>query len=263
MNDHPIRIHVRDDLHRSRLTVFFRPLLVVPHVFWLLLWAIPVFILFPFMWLTALVIGRLPAPIHHFYCAYFRYAATVAAFAFLTANPFPGFTGTPGRYPVELELPPDPAKQGRLGIFFRGLLAYPAAALAGAVGGVAELAVFGGWWAALFTGHMPRGLRDVTAYYVRYSSQVNGYFLLLTGTYPNSSPVIGTLIEPPLEPAAATPMAPPPAPPVVPPAPVVPSAPAPQFPVVPSAPAPEPAPAPEQAPEAGPEPGPEPSPPES
>jgi hypothetical protein len=215
MNDHPIRIHVRDDLHRSRLTVFFRPLLVVPHMVWVFLWAIPVLVLFPFMWLTALVIGRLPAPIHRFYCAFFRYVTTVYAYAFLTANPFPGFSGTPGSYPVELELPAEPAKQNRFAVFFRGLLALPAAMLAGLVGYLAELAVFCGWWASLITGHMPHGLRDVTAYYIRYNAQVNGYFLLVTGTYPNSSPVVGMLIEPP---SGSVPAAPPPAP-VVPPAP--------------------------------------------
>ena len=36
----PIRLIVTDDLQRSRLTVFFRLLLALPHLFWLYLWGI-------------------------------------------------------------------------------------------------------------------------------------------------------------------------------------------------------------------------------
>ena len=36
--EHPIQLIVTDDLSRSRLTVFFRLLLVIPHWIWLGLW---------------------------------------------------------------------------------------------------------------------------------------------------------------------------------------------------------------------------------
>ena len=41
---HPIRLLVTDDLHRSRLTVFFRLPLSIPHFFWLGLWSIVAFV---------------------------------------------------------------------------------------------------------------------------------------------------------------------------------------------------------------------------
>ena len=37
---HPIQVVVTDDLRRSRLTVFFRGLLVIPHLIVLILWSI-------------------------------------------------------------------------------------------------------------------------------------------------------------------------------------------------------------------------------
>jgi hypothetical protein len=40
MERHPIRVIVEDGLERSRLTVFFRLLLAIPHLIWLLLWSI-------------------------------------------------------------------------------------------------------------------------------------------------------------------------------------------------------------------------------
>jgi hypothetical protein len=44
----PVQVSVRDDLARSRLTVFFRLLLAIPHLLWLYVWASAV-------WLAALV----------------------------------------------------------------------------------------------------------------------------------------------------------------------------------------------------------------
>ena len=57
MNEHPVTLHVMDDLRRSRLTVFFRFLLTIPHLIWLELWAIVVMVVFIPNWLVALIIG--------------------------------------------------------------------------------------------------------------------------------------------------------------------------------------------------------------
>ena len=43
-NQHPVRLLADDDLRRSRLTVFFRLLLVIPHVIVLAVWAIFVYV---------------------------------------------------------------------------------------------------------------------------------------------------------------------------------------------------------------------------
>ena len=40
MDRHPVRLVAGDDLQRSRLTVFFRLLLAIPHAIWFLLWSI-------------------------------------------------------------------------------------------------------------------------------------------------------------------------------------------------------------------------------
>ena len=47
-----------------------------------------------------------------------------------------------------------------------------------------------GWFAALFTGRMPLGLRNAGAYALRYLAQINGYLLLVTGAYPYSGPCL-------------------------------------------------------------------------
>jgi hypothetical protein len=187
--ERPIRIVVDDDLHRSRLTVFFRLLLWLPHFVWLVLWSVAAFLAAGVAWLVALVTGRVPEGLHRFLAAYVRYTAHISAYLLLAANPFPGFTGTAGTYPVDVEIDP-PARQRRLVTFFRLLLGFPAILLEAALGTLAIAAAFLGWFAALVTGRMPRGLRNVVAWSVRYSAEASGYLFLLTDRYPFSGPPV-------------------------------------------------------------------------
>jgi hypothetical protein len=185
---HPVTLDVvGDDERRHRLTVFFRGLLALPHIIWLLLWAIAAVLALIGGWFAALVLGRLPAPLHRFLSARVRYQAQVYGFLYLVANPFPGFVGRNEGYPVRVGIAPA-EPQNRWTIFFRGLLAIPAFVLGGALNGVAGLAAIFGWFAALVTGRMPHGLRNLLAYTLRYQSQVGSYISLLTPRYPYSGP---------------------------------------------------------------------------
>ena len=86
---HPIGLIVTDDLRRSRLTVFFRLLLVIPHYIWLEIWGIALVVTVPVSWLVALFTGRVPKGLHDFDAAYVRYATRVSAYFFQLANPWP------------------------------------------------------------------------------------------------------------------------------------------------------------------------------
>jgi hypothetical protein len=186
--EHPIRLEVADDLRRSRLTVFFRLLLALPHFVWLILWtvvAIPVAFV---TWIAALITGRPPRALHRFLSAFVRYSTHVSAYAALTANPFPGFTGTAGRYPVDPTLPA-PQRQRRLVTAFRLLLALPAFLVSSAISGLLVLCGFLGWFVSLALGRMPHSLREAQAYALRYSAQVSAYALLVTDRYPYSGAI--------------------------------------------------------------------------
>ena len=43
------------------------------------------------------------------------------------------------------------------------------------------------WFACLFTGAMPLGLRNLAAWIVRFTAQTHGYLALLTDRYPSFS----------------------------------------------------------------------------
>ena len=185
--EHPVTLSVDDDLRRSRLTVFFRFLLALPHIVWLILWGIAVFFVALVAGIVAVFTAYVPEGLHRFMAAYVRYQVHVGAFLYLAANPFPGFTGAPGSYPVELEIAPR-ERQGRWTVFFRFFLAFPAFLVATALGTAQALATVGGWFASLATGRMPHGLRNLLAFALRYSAQTYAYSLLLTPSYPYSGP---------------------------------------------------------------------------
>jgi hypothetical protein len=183
---HPIRLVVTDDLRRTRLTVALRLVLAIPHLAWLFLWGIAVPFAAVANWVATLASGRSPQPLHAFLTRYVRYLTHVNAYLALTADPFPGFAGRPGTYPIDLEIDP-PAEQGRLGVGFRLLLAIPALLILNALQAVVQIVAFLGWFYALATGRMSRGLRDVNAFCMRYQAQASAYVALLTSRYPSLS----------------------------------------------------------------------------
>jgi hypothetical protein len=187
---HPVRIRVEDDLRRSRVTVFFRLLLFIPHYVWLLLWGIPIILAVIGSWFVTLALGRTPRALHSFISSYVRYQTHVYAFVALIGNPFPGFLGRPGSYPIDLEID-GPERQHRLKTLFRLFLAVPAFFVSGNLTVVLWIVAFLGWFAALATGRMPTGFRNVGAWVLRYGAQTNAYLNLLTDRYPYSGPESG------------------------------------------------------------------------
>ena len=188
-----MRLELDDDGRRSRLTVFFRLLLAIPHFVWLALWTIAAFLAAIANCFVALIRGRSADALHRFLAAYVRYYAHLTAFVTLVANPFPGFAGSPG-YPVDIVVDP-PERQNRWITLFRGFLAIPAFLITGALSVVLFVIAFLGWFAALATGRMPTGLRNLGAFAVRYHSQTNAYWFdrhrRLPAREPGAAPAAG------------------------------------------------------------------------
>ena len=182
-HQHPIRLVVNDDRTRSRLTVFFRWLLAIPHVIWLVVWGIAVHVAVLIAWFATLFTGRCPDGLHAFIARYLRYLTHVSAYLFLIANPYPRFGGRI-EYAIDLEV--DPAEpQNRLVTFFRIVLAIPALIVASVLHQVLAIVALLGWFTCLAIGRMPKGMRDLAAYCLRYELQTCAYLYLLTARYPS------------------------------------------------------------------------------
>jgi hypothetical protein len=195
---HPIAVIVRDDLVRPRLIVAFRGLLALPHLFWLALWGVLATLAALAAWVIALVLGRVPRLLHRFLAAFVRANAHLYAFLYVVGRPFPGFVGREGSYPIDITIAP-PARQRRLGVLARLVLAVPAFLVLWAYASVLFVVAVLGWFAALVTGRMPRGLRDLGVAALRYHAQASGYVLLLTSRYPDSSPALAGRPAPTVE----------------------------------------------------------------
>jgi hypothetical protein len=180
---HPVSLVVTDDLKRNRLTVFFRLLLVIPHLIWLSLWGIAAEVVIVIAWVAALIVGRVPDGLHKFLAGYVGYATRVNAYVLLLADPYPPFSSG-GSYPVDVHIGPA-APQGRLGVFFRIVLAIPAILLSYVFRIVNNLVAVLGWFYALVFGRMNEGMRNTSAWLFRYELQTYAYMFLLTSRYPS------------------------------------------------------------------------------
>jgi hypothetical protein len=181
------RLSNGDDGRRSRLTVFLRLPLAIPHLAWLVGWSVLAVFATVANWFAALTVGRSPRPLARFLAAYIRYTAHLSAFLYLAGNPFPGFVGASGTYPVDIHVDPF-SRQSRWVTLFKLPLAFPAALVSSGVGGVAATATVLAWFVALVRGRMPAGLQSAIAYSIGYSAQLSTYALVLTDRYPHASP---------------------------------------------------------------------------
>ena len=182
---HPVRLVVYDDLKRSRLTVFFRLILLIPHYIWLWAWA---FGIVPFLvfvnWFAVLFRGNSPEDLHVLLARMLRYATHVSSYTYLASNPYPTFFGRPGTHPNDLEVE-GAERQRRAITFFRLILAIPAFVIAYVFSLVMFFVAFIGWFIALVIGRMPKGMRDLNAYCLQYIIQTYAYLMILTDRYPS------------------------------------------------------------------------------
>lgn len=190
--DHPIRITEDAELRRSRLTVFFRLLLSLPHLIWLGLWGIAVIFTVFANWFVTLFAGQPADALHRFNGAYLRYTTHVYSYLLLVTNEFPGFVGAPGTYPVDLRIAPR-ERQNRWKTGFRLILVFPAIFIGGGIVWLLYAVAIFGWFVGLILGRMPVGLRNLGVFALRYSAQLNGYVWLLTDRYPFSGPSLEQL----------------------------------------------------------------------
>jgi hypothetical protein len=191
---HPVRLRVEDDLRRSRLTVFFRLVLVIPHLIWLYVWSWVVVVVVAFNWLATLFAGRTEDDVHNFNGRFLRYWTQIYAYVCLAANPWPRFSGRPGTYPVELELDP-PEPQRRLVTLFRVVLVIPAFAFAIVLGTVAQVLALVGWFICLALGASRKecAISSRTAFGTRRRRTRTCF--LLTSRYPSLASSSGFQFE--------------------------------------------------------------------
>ena len=183
---HPVSLVITDDLQRTRLTAFFRLILAIPHWLWACLLGILAVLAVIANWFATLVQGHSPETLHNFIAGYFRYTTHVSAYTFLIADPFPGFfmVNLKEDYPVDLHVAP-PEEQNRWTVAFRIILAIPAMIITQILRNLTGVLAVFSWVMAVATARVPEGLRNFSAFALRYETQTYAYLGLLTQRYPS------------------------------------------------------------------------------
>ncbi len=141
-------------------------------------------------WFVILFTGRLPEGLANMVCLYVRYSNRVVAYGGFLRDEYPPFAfeavaADPGTYsPVRTGFTPELEDRNRLTVAFRLILAIPQLIVLSILGLVAFLASVIAFFAVLFTGRWPEGLRTFVVGVMRWSTRVTAYLYLLTDEYP-------------------------------------------------------------------------------
>ena len=165
----------------SRLLIFVKWLLAIPHFFVLYFVGIAVAVVTFIAWFAILFTGSYPRGMWDFVLMYQRWSQNVAAYYLLLRDEYPPFGAGP--YPVRLEME-YPERLSRLLIFVKWLLVLPHLLILVVLGFAAVWALFIAFFAILITGRFPRGLFDFVVGVARWALRVNMYSYLMTDVYP-------------------------------------------------------------------------------
>jgi hypothetical protein len=233
---------------RSRLTTFFRLLLVIPHAIVLAFYALAAVVVVIIAWFALVFTGRWPRGMYDFVAGFFRYGTAVHGYFYLLTDRYPPFGPDVDDYPVRLNVAPPQDEYSRLKVLFRIILSIPPYLIAYAMNIVMQVGAFLAWFAIVALGRQPKGLQDMIVLGMSYQQRAYAYMALLAedwppftdeptrqveeppsfGALPSTPPAAAAPPEAPAPPAAAPAPpadAPPQAPPGTPSGPPAPSAP--------------------------------------
>src|SRR6478672_7336017 len=182
---YPVRYEADYAERRSRLTTFFRWLLVIPHL--IVLWVYSLIAGFAVIvaWFALLFTARWPQGLYDFVAGVLRYANRVYGYLHLATDAYPPFDlGEHDEYPVRLRIAPPLESYSRLKVLFRLLLAIPVAIIAYALYLVANVGSFIAWFAIVITGKQQQGLQSMINLGVAYYVRSGAYFCLVTEDWP-------------------------------------------------------------------------------
>jgi preprotein translocase subunit SecG len=181
----PVQVAVAEPAGQRRLTVAFRVILVIPHMFLLFFLAIAAFVVAFLGWWGALFTGRLPEFAVNYLTGFMRWVLRYQAYLYLLTDAYPPFTlDDAPAYPVRLAIP-ERQRLNRAAVFFRFILAIPGMIVSTvATEGASSIVLFVAWLIALVTGHLPRPLHQALTALLRYQLRFYCYYWMLTPAYP-------------------------------------------------------------------------------
>jgi hypothetical protein len=164
--------------------------LAIPHFMVLYALRTVVEVLAVISWFIVVFTGTLPDGIAKVQAMSLRYQARVTLYAGFLQEEYPPFnfdTSSPDPGDVvrlRVNLQPELQNRNRVTVGFRLILAIPHAIVLVALWIAAAVIFIVGFFAVLFTGRWPQGMRDFVLNVIRYQLRFEAYLALLTDQYP-------------------------------------------------------------------------------
>ena len=186
---YPARLTVAGDNRIANWRALAHIFMVIPHYIVAYVLGIVAQVVGLVSWFAIVFTGRLPEGLHNFQAMYLRYANRVGGFAALLTEEYPPFEfeTTPhdtSGYPIRSDFDQQLDGRNRVTVFFRIFMVIPQYVVLMLVGIAAFVVYVIAWFAVLFTGQMPTGMRDFLIGAGRWITRVQAYFWLLTDEYP-------------------------------------------------------------------------------
>ncbi|OIV36070.1 hypothetical protein BIV57_18300 [Mangrovactinospora gilvigrisea] len=191
--------------HQNRLSVFFRIILLIPHILVLIVLGIGAFFVTVIGWFAALILGRLPDWIFDFLSSFLGYQVRFNTSAMLLTDRYPPFRlsepASPEDFPARITIP-RPDALNRLAVLFRIILLIPC--------WIVSTVLTGGWWSiciiwwivVLIMGRSPEPLWGASTAVLRYEFRYYAYTTMLTSAYPKK--IFGDAADPNQAPVSAS-----------------------------------------------------------
>lgn len=180
---YPTQFDVEYPEELSRLLIFVKFLLAIPHLFILYALGVVQSVITIIALFAILFTTRYPEGLFKISVGVLRWQANVSAYILLLRDEYPPFSWDAGEYPLALEVE-YPDTLNRWLPLVKWLLAIPNAIVLAILGFVAYILVFFAWFAILFTGKFPRGLFDFIVGTQRWTLRLNAYIYLMRDEYP-------------------------------------------------------------------------------
>ncbi len=180
---YPVRYDVAYPEHLSRLLIFVKWLLAIPHFIIIYFLNIALGLVTIIAFFAILFTKTYPEGLFKFAVGVRRWQANFSAYVGLLRDEYPPFSLDAGQYAVAYDVD-YPAQLSRWLIFVKWLLIIPHIVVVALLTIVAFFAAIIAWFAILFTGRYPRSLFDFYVGVQRWTERINGYTSFFTDAYP-------------------------------------------------------------------------------
>jgi hypothetical protein len=182
-SDSPVIYEVQYPESLSRLLIFVKWLLVIPHLIILYALGIAASIVWVISFFMILFTGKYPEGMFKFMVGFFRWSANVTAYVGLLRDEYPPFSLDAGLYPVTVDIA-YPTSLNRWLVLIKWLLVIPNLIVLMFVLLAAYIVEFIAWFAILFTGKFPEGMFKFVVGAFRWNQRLNAYSYFMRDEYP-------------------------------------------------------------------------------